>query len=275
MLKSKLKSRSWVVKAILVLILVVIILVHAVHALTLDRIVVFNEIYFSSPNIPQELDGYLIVFLTDTHVQFQGRLSNVVAELNEREIDLLLLGGDFTYDRDDLEKTMILISQINTIDGIYGIAGNHDHQENLLTAFNAHNITPLVNSGHYIHDGFFVAGVEDLWKGNPDIAAAIDGADEDSFVLLLAHNPDTSMKQDTTGVDLILSGHTHGGQFNLFGLWSIGLDTGVISHYGNRFRGGWAQSNDGTPVYVSRGLGEYYPRIFARPEVTLITLVRE
>ena len=275
MFKINVKSRSLLVKAILIIILVLIILFHAIHALTLDLIVVYEDISFTSKNIPQELDGYVIAFITDTHVQFRKRLSDVVAELNQRQIDLILLGGDFTYDHDDLEKTMDLISQLKTVDGIYGIAGNHDHQETLLPAFQKHNITPLVNSGLYIHEGFYLAGVEDLWKGKPDISSAIKGANDDSFILLLAHNPDTSMKQDTTGVDYILCGHTHGGQFNLFGFLSIGLDTGVISHYGNRFHGGWALSQDGTPVYVSRGLGEYYPRVFARPEVTLITLVRE
>ena len=85
---------------------------------------------------------------------------------------------------------------------------------------------------------------------------------------------DVSMQQDTTGVDLILSGHTHGGQLNFFGIWSIGLGTRVVSDYGRRFQGGWAESRDGTPVYVCRGIGEFYPRVFARPEVTLITLIR-
>jgi len=71
-----------------------------------------------------------------------------------------------------------------------------------------------------------------------------------------------------------LSGHTHGGQLNFFGLWSIGLESRVISDYGERFRGGWSTGQDGTPIYTCRGIGEYYPRVFARPEVTLITLRR-
>lgn len=272
MAKHQEKSKARVIRRGLLGVLIVIILVHALHAITLDRIVVYQEISFSSPNLPPELDGYQIAFVTDIHAVTDRRLQTVVGELSQRQIDLLLLGGDFTWDSDALNRTLGLLSQVQTTDGAFGIEGNHDKYEVLFPAMEAHHITPLSNSGVYVRESFFLAGVEDLWNRNPDVAAAIAGAGADSFVLLLSHNPDVSMQQDTTGVDLILSGHTHGGQLNFFGLWSIGLDTRVISEYGSRFRGGWAQSHDGTPVYVCRGIGEYYPRVFARPEVTLLTL---
>ena len=274
MIKNRKKSPVRIIKTTLGSILILIILVHIIHAATLDRIVVYSEISFSSPNVPAEMDGYRIAFITDTHVEFYGRLRDIAEELNQRQVDLLLLGGDFTYDSDNVESTMELLSQIITTDGIFGVEGNHDKYQVLFPAMEAHNITPLSNSGVYIRDNFYLAGVEDLWNRNPDISTAIAEAGPDSFVLLLSHNPDVTMTQDTTDVDLILSGHTHGGQLNFFGLWSLGLESRVISHYGERFRGGWSESKDGTPVYVSRGIGEYYPRVFARPEVTLITLIR-
>ncbi|MCL2828018.1 MAG: metallophosphoesterase [Oscillospiraceae bacterium] len=266
------RSTRKIVKRTLIAIFILVFLIHFVHAITLDRMVQYNEISFSSPNIPIEMDGYHIAFVTDVHLEFEGRLEAIVDEINQRQVDLLLLGGDFTFDSDDLDTTMALLSQITTNDGIFGIEGNHDKYQTLFPAMEARGITPLSNSGLYVRDGFYLAGVEDLWNRNPSVAVAIEGAGADSFVLLLSHNPDVSMEQDTTGVDLILSGHTHGGQFNFFGRWSIGLDSGVISDYGTRFRAGWAESRDGTPVYVCRGVGEYYPRVFARPEVTLITL---
>ena len=274
-MKGQNKSRARSMGKRLLVILVVIVLIHAVHAATLDRIVVYNEISFSSPNVPEEIDGYRIAFVTDTHVEFDGRLQAIVDELNRRQVDLLVHGGDFTYDSDDVETTLALLAQVVTTDGIFGVEGNHDHYQVLFPAMETHGITPLSNSGVYVREDFYLAGVEDLWNRNPDVAAAIAGAGPDSFVLLLSHNPDVSMQQDTTGVDLILSGHTHGGQLNFFGRWSLGLESRVISAYGERFRQGWAESRDGTPVYVCRGVGEYYPRVFARPEVTLITLFHE
>jgi len=272
--KTKWGTRK-IVKITLLTLLMLIVLIHAVHALTLDRRVQYIEISFSSPNLPLELDGYRIAFVTDTHVESDRRLQEVVDELNERQVDLLLLGGDFTFDKDDLQSTLELLAQVVTTDGIFGVEGNHDHYEILFPAMEAHNITPLSNSGVYIRDNFYLAGVEDLWNRNPNIAEATADANPDSFVLLISHNPDLAMQQDTANVDLILSGHTHGGQFNFFGRWSIGLDSGVISDYGTRFRGGWAESHDGTPVFVSQGVGEYYPRVFARPQVILITLSYE
>ena len=272
------QRRRWsigkIVKICLLSAVTLIVLVHAIHALTLDRIVVYNEISFTSPNIPAEMDGYRIAFVTDIHAmsRFDERLQRVVNELNQRQIDLLLIGGDIAFDHNDLDPAIALLAQIVTTDGSFGVEGNHDKYQALFAAMEAHGITPLSNSGLYIRDGFYLAGVEDLWNRNPDISVAIANAGSDSFVLLLSHNPDVSMEQDTTGVDLILSGHTHGGQLNFFGRWSIGLDSGIISHYGDRFRAGWAESRDGTPVYVCRGAGQYYPRVFARPEVTLITL---
>ena len=275
MAKMREKSPAQKIATVLLAILFLIVLVHAIHALTLDRIVVYNEISFSSPNLPAEMDGYKVAFVTDIHAVNNRRLQRIVDELGQRQIDLLLLGGDFVWDKDVLDSTMELLAQLAPPDGIFGVEGNHDHYEVLFAAMEAHGITPLSNSGVYVREGFYLAGAEDLWNRSPDVAKAIAGAGQESFVLLLSHNPDVSMQQDTTGVDLILSGHTHGGQLNFFGRWSIGLDTRVISEYQYRFRGGWAQSHDGTPVYVCGGIGEFYPRVFARPEVTLITLIHE
>ncbi|MCL2366400.1 MAG: metallophosphoesterase [Oscillospiraceae bacterium] len=263
-----------IIKVTALAVVAAIVLVHVIHAMTLDRIVVYNEISFVSSVFPPEMDGYRIAFVTDVHAldRFDGRLKAIVDELNKRQVDMLILGGDIAHGGADLASAMRLISQIVTTDGIYGVEGNHDQYEELFAAMRAFNMVALSNSGVCVRAGFYLAGVEDMWNRNPNISESIMGAGADSFVLLVSHNPDVTMMQDTMQIDLILSGHTHGGQLNFFGRWSIGLDSRVISHYGTRFRSGWSESRDGTPAYVSRGVGEYYPRVFARPEVTLITL---
>ena len=273
--KAPLSKKKKIIKYFIFTLLGIIVLVHLIHAVTLDRIVLYREITFTSTCIPEEMDGYTIAFLTDLHADTGRRLSGIVQELDGRQLDLLLLGGDFTFDKNDVENTMDLLAQIHTRDGVFGVEGNHDDYQLLFPAMEAHGFTPLSNSGVYLRDGFFIAGVEDLWNRSPDIATATANASDDSFILLLSHNPDVTMTQDTSHVNLTLSGHTHGGQFNIFDRISIGLDTRVISDYGNRFKGGWARSRDNTPVYVCNGVGEYYPRVFARPEVTIITLVHE
>jgi len=253
-----------------------IVIVHIAHALTLDRIIQYREVDFASPGLPSEMDGYRIALVTDTHDITQERLRAIVLELNERQIDLLLLGGDYGWVRPSFELcpfTLELLAGVRTTDGVFGVAGNHDNPNVLFPAMSAHGITPLATSGVHLREGFFLAGVHDLRTGNASIARSTQDAHPGDFVLLLSHNPDIAMRQDTTGVDLILSGHTHGGQITLFGVWAPALThTRVITGYGGRFMTGWAYSPDGTPVLVSNGVGGYFPRVFARPQVVVLTL---
>jgi predicted MPP superfamily phosphohydrolase len=269
------KTRKTKFRAVLALglIIAVIPVIHIVHGLTLDRIVRFVEINFRSENWPTGLDGYRIAFMTDMHIISDERMRNIVAELNTRNIDLLVLGGDFSTRNSHYQGTIREIAQTITTDGIFGVEGNHDDHVRLFRAKEAHGIIPLDNSGVRIRDGFFLAGVSDLWNRSPNIEAAINGAGADDFVLLLSHNPDVVMMQSTAGVDLILSGHTHGGQITFFGI-PLYLVRGSITRYGMRFGYGFAYSADAVPVFVSSGVGDYYsiPRIFARPEVVIFTL---
>jgi len=258
-----------------------IAIIHIAHALTLDRIIQYLEVDFHSPNISADLDGYRIALITDTHDISEERLGAVVRELNERGIDLLLLGGDYASrnpaDRSYTTiRTMGVLSGVRATDGSFGVAGNHDSRTDLYTYMEANGITPLSNSGLRLREGFFLAGTQDWLTGHADITAATAGALPGDFVLLVSHNPDISMRQDTTGVDLILSGHTHGGQITLFGIWAPALERRFgITRYGQRFMSGWAYSRDGTPVFVSNGTGEYLPRMFARPQVVIVTLRHE
>ncbi len=170
---------------------------------------------------------------------------------------------------------MEILSAVQVSYGVYGVEGNHDNHAELFAAMEKYGIVPLSNSGVSVREGLFLAGVEDLWNRSPDIASAIEAAREDDFVLLLSHNPDVAMRQNTANVDLILSGHTHGGYVTLFGAFAPALVwSGDITEYGGDFMSGWAKSRDGTDVFISNGTGyfEAIPRVFARPQVILLTL---
>jgi len=256
-----------------------VVAIHALHSLTLDRIVQYVEAPFYGPRVPLALDGYRIAFVTDTHRIPDGRIRRIANRLDESGIDLLLLGGDFHHDIGKAARALETLSGIKTADGIFGVEGNHDVTDDLFAAMKAHGITPLFNSGVRVRDGFFLAGTADIKTVCPDaasVAAAVENAGPDDFVLLLTHNADITMRQPTAGVDLIVSGHTHGGHVTFFGLWAPALTlTRTVTHYGQRFMSGWAKSRDGVPVYVSNGVGGYFPRVFARPQVIIFTLRRQ
>ena len=255
---------------------IIIVLIHIIHALTLDRIIQYKEISFSSSNIPPAMNGYRIAFVSDTHFLSEDDLWEVVAEINQRQVDLLILGGDLILAEDIMRRKVQILAQVETVDGIFGVEGNHDYYVHLFAAMEENGIIPLSNSGQYIRDRFYLAGVADPSNRHSCVASAIAGSTSDDFVLLISHQPDVAMEQNTVGIDLILSGHTHGGQINFFGIWApyFTLRDNVTS-YGQRFRSGWALSRDGVPVFVSNGVGEYLPRVFARPQVILLTLYYE
>jgi len=251
------------------------LLVHLISALTLDTIIEYKSVQFSSTNLSPEMDGYTIAFITDTHSIALDELEKAVAELNRRQLDLLVLGGDFHPNSEELISTMKVLSGVVTKDGIYGVEGNHDYYAALFSAMERSFINPLSNNGVRIRDHFYLAGVADFWNRTADVEMAIEYANTDDFVILIAHNPDITMKQNTQSIDLILSGHMHGGHITFFGIWAPMLTLRkTITDYGQRFMSGWSKSRDGIPVYVSNGAGKYtdVPRIFARPQIIIMTL---
>jgi len=254
----------------------IIILIHIIEGFTLGRSVQFVEIDFYSVNWPEELDGYRIAFMTDMHTISDNDMASIAKELSNRNLDLVLLGGDFADPMrrgNHYQGTIREIGKIQTRDGIFGVDGNHDKHYSLFIHMQYNNITPLDNTGILIRPGFYLSGVQDLFTRKPDIQAAIANASNDDFIILLSHHPDVSMQQSTAQIDLIIAGHTHGGQITFFGFPLI-LLTDLVTNYQLRFSHGFNTTKDGIPIFTSRGGGPYYnwPRIFARPEIIIFTL---
>jgi len=159
--------------------------------------------------------------------------------------------------------------------GKYGVLGNHDYWEGgavALKAMNAAGITSLDNNAVWVYSSgerIRIGGVSDLWHGIPDPIPTIQGSNQSDYTILVSHNPDYAEKLQTSVIDLVLSGHTHGGQVTFFGLWAPYLP----SDYGQKYRGGFAKTGY-TTVYVTRGIGmTFLPlRFFARPEITVFTM---
>jgi predicted MPP superfamily phosphohydrolase len=134
-------------------------------------------------------------------------------------------------------------------------------------------IQPLVNRAVPVQIGnleLWIAGVDDFTEGKPDLAAALAGVPADAPLILLAHNPDPWLEPGAERADLILSGHTHGGQIRLP---IIGAVHTQGTHLTRRKAAGWFQRGR-TRMFVSRGLGESIPlRLGVPPQVALIRLM--
>jgi predicted MPP superfamily phosphohydrolase len=134
-------------------------------------------------------------------------------------------------------------------------------------------IEPLVNRAVCLPVGgedLWIAGVDDLTEGRPDLPAALADVPPDAALVLLAHNPDIWLEPGVERADLILSGHTHGGQIRLPLLGAIHTQG---THLTRRQAAGWFVRG-WSRMFVSRGLGESIPlRFRVRPQVALIRLV--
>ena len=116
----------------------------------------------------------------------------------------------------------------------------------------------------------WVAGVDDLTQGQPDLGAAIADVPDGALLILLAHNPDSWLDPCADRADLVLAGHTHGGQMCL--PW-IGAVHTQDTHLTRRRPAG-SFERDKTRMFVSRGLGESFPMRFGAPlQAALIRLV--
>ncbi len=141
-------------------------------------------------------------------------------------------------------------------------------------ALRLQGVEPLVNRAvNIIGKGcdLWLAGVDDLTQGQPDLVSALAPVPPNAPLVLLAHNPDIWLDESARRVDLILSGHTHGGQLRLpiLGAWYR-----QGTHLSRRQAAGWFEG-DGRRMFVSRGLGESFPfRLGAQPQAALIRLVR-
>lgn len=204
-----------------------------------------------------------LVFLTDLHLgPYLGEreLQRWVDATLRLEPDAVLLGGDLVdrnY-RGDLAELAAHLPRLSAPLGVYAVLGNHDHARfprltPMLELLETSGVELLVNSAVRVRDDLVLTGLDDFRVGRPDMAAALASAAHlrgggGGAVTLLSHNPDV-IPELPGGVDLVLSGHTHGGQVRLPFLGPVITS----SAYGRRYASGWV--DDPMPAYVSRGLG--------------------
>ncbi len=253
-----------------------------------------NHTEYTSAELPESFDGYRIVQFTDAHVgslngSKQHLLQRAVDSINAQHADVIVFTGDLiNLHPDELRDQLSILRQLRAKDGVYSILGNHDYpiyqdydeaekkqfRQQLIQIEKDLGWCLLLNEHEYIYrdsDSIVIAGMEN-WgtlKRMPkegDVRKTLAGVKTSDFVLMLQHDP-TAWRTHILPecrAQLTLSGHTHGGQFNLFG-WSPASLT--YDEWGGET---YEQSR---ALFVSTGLGGLIPfRIGIPGEIVVITL---
>jgi uncharacterized protein len=250
-----------------------------VEAMRVPRV---KEVDVAIINLGPGMEGLRVAVITDTHYGPINRAqwsAGVVARVNELGADLVCHVGDIADGPVDVREPQAspLAAVKATSSRVY-VTGNHeyfseaqewlDYMESIGWAA-LHNRHVIIERGG---DRLIVAGVDDatarasgVHGHGADLETALAGADRALPVLLFAHQPKQVTHAVRAGVDLQVSGHTHGGQIWPFN-FLVRLDQPVVH--------GLSRHGDRTQLYTSRGTGFWGPpfRIFAPSEITLLTL---
>ena len=252
-----------------------------------------RHVEFVSADLPAAFDGYRIVQFSDAHVgSFTGwrqpLLARAVDSINAQHADLIAFTGDLqNVSPDELQPHLKLLSTLRARDGVCSVLGNHDYAEyfqgsdfdkaancGLTRTLQLEMGWRLLANSHRIirrgGDSLVVAGMENDGEGRfPQlgrISSALYGLRRDCFVVMLEHDP-TSWRRKIlphSHCQLTLSGHSHGGQFRLFG-WSPASMR--YAEWSGLYRAA------DRALYVSSGLGGVIPfRFGVTPEIVVITL---
>jgi predicted MPP superfamily phosphohydrolase len=238
--------------------------------------------YFS--NLPDDLDGFTILHLSDLHLGYYFHVSDLEETLKEAEAyapDLVLVTGDVADDLNQLPDALKLIAQLKATHGAYMSLGNHEYIRSINDVrriVSAGHVTLLVDAGHRIMHGnenIYIGGADDPRRMRGDVDPFLDQTIEkamaksktNDFKLLMSHRPKALDVAGKHGVDLIFGGHTHGGQIMLDGK---SLFEGMVEREPYL----WGKYKKGkTQLYTSAGMGHWFPfRLNCPPEAPLIEL---
>jgi len=252
------------------------------HRLDIKQVTIQHE------NIPKSFHGCKIVQFSDTHLGFQYNLEQLkkhIITINNLEPDIIFFTGDLMDKPNQypLKKALSnTLKQLNAPYGKYAVYGNHDHggygTEIYMKIMKEANFNVLRNEtlSVELEDGnkIYIAGIDDAMLGKPDIPWTLKGIPANSFSILLSHAPDMADAASAIGVNIQLSGHSHGGQVKLPFYGPL-----VTPPYGRKYIEGPYNVNKNVPLflYVNRGLGTTrLPfRFLSVPEITVFLLQSE
>jgi predicted MPP superfamily phosphohydrolase len=248
------------------------------------RWVEIKQLVVPIPRMSAAADGTRFVQISDIHLSeyfSADRLADALTRVRQIAPQWLVLTGDYVGHSAD--SAAGLVEPLRQLDiPVYAGFGNHDHWTDRPTVqryLEAAGAVVLLNQARRVADDLWLAGIDDVWSGRPDLEATLRDIPSQATTVLLAHEPDyfDHLNRVDAPVALQLSGHSHGGQIRVpqaepdaAGLYSWAP---VLPKYGRRYPIG-LQTIGARTVYTNRGLGVWpVPiRFNCRPEITVITL---
>ncbi len=246
----------------------------------------------SSPKIPKSLDNYTIVFFSDLHYNnftTKARAQKAIDTINSVGANTVIFLGDLydhpthnTISPEIQNELAELLSQIEAKNGKFAILGNHDYESEkasqLITQSLIYaNFEVIINGSQKLYSGnaneyIQLIALDSYLLGNPDIPRAFKGIDADTFNLLITHCPDIYDDIDTSLCDLVLAGHSHGGQVFIPLIESYFRPQGALVY----FRGKYFTDNQAI-LDITNGVGttQIDVRFNAPAEIVVYRLIHE
>ena len=249
-------------------------------------------------NLPRGFDGLTIGQITDIHagpLVPRSLVKEGVEMIMATQPDLILLTGDFVsgatkflwtsyggFKEKHFKYCMQELSSLRAPLGTFAVLGNHDFWSGpevaakIATGLKDIGITVLRNESYILKrgdDSVEIVGVDDYWEGSYSLTKALKYSSNQDCRILISHNPDVNEDVENLRerIDLIISGHTHGGQIVFPFLGALYIP----SPFGQKYLSGLVRDGN-RQTYISRGLGVFFVpmRINCRPDVSLLTLSR-
>jgi len=250
--------------------------VTARHALAEADSLTVEKVQIRLKRLPKNLDGLRLVHLSDIHhspFTSLEHISRAVEIANELKPDMFVLTGDFvSHEAEYIVPMAQAMGRLKSEFGTFACLGNHDHRTDaqmVTDSLRAENIRVLINEGFRFSArgaSVWLCGVDDYMVGLTDLRAALRGSFPDEMKMLLAHNPKILYRAARASVDLMLSGHTHGGQVRL-----RDEEKKILPR--SKFASGLYRRKD-SQMYITRGIGTVVlpVRFGCPPEISLIEL---
>jgi predicted MPP superfamily phosphohydrolase len=255
----------------------------ASYPLFIERYIIYENHYkIKIKGLPGEFTDFKILQLTDLHYGFlvpSMVIEYVVNKANKIDTDIIVCTGDYVHEKKatkQIDTVWPILNKLSAPMGVYSVLGNHDHWADFDRSFYwlnkcrqnlRHKVVPLVKNGKRIYLG----GCGDLWEDEQNIDSTFSEVNPFDFKILLAHNPDSADEKFDTAINLIISGHTHGGQVNL-----PFIGTPVLPVKNKIYSSGLVRTKK-TNVFISKGIGwAVLPvRFNCAPEIAVLHLFPE